>query len=630
MLKCTFCGAVYDEEQKFCPDDGKPLIPFIIDGRYKILHRIGDGGFGEVYAAEHITIGKKVAVKLLRGAFAKLNEFRQRFEREAKAASRLSHLHCVQVTDFGVVEEGPYLVMEFLEGRPLSALMEKGKIEKKRAAQIGLQILSALSHAHTQGIIHRDLKPDNIMLVNQAGAKGDFVKILDFGLAKMVRDNQSEQKLTQAGMILGTPSYMSPEQAVASESDHRTDIYSIGFVLYEILVGRRPFVVTGTEEILRAHVFTAPSPPRSLNPSLSVEIEAMLLKALAKKKEERFQSAEEFLQALSATPEAQSDEAELAALMQAISPKTPAPVPEPSALLLVTKDIEVGGPSMLSPALVPTLKAAAKQPAKPGSKKLLFVTAGLLVVVSVGYLVWDNKEAPAVSISIPNLPAPAQQNPASEDPSARPTLELAEDRPTLRAEELLANNELLALNKEISQLKAKEPKNPRVYYLHGLLFYKTDKRYDAIEEFTTAVRLNLAYAYDEALLQAAVGGFETNFSRGIAKTFFTKTLPKEIAVETLTNSAAQGATRDVREGAADTLRDLGEEAKIDRVAKASLDLEQARYCKYRLDAVRELKSTKDPRALKPLQELDAQGTRAPINSCLGKEVQEAISALQAP
>jgi serine/threonine protein kinase len=591
MLKCTFCGAVYDEEQKFCPEDGKPLTPFIIDGRYKILHRIGDGGFGEVYAAEHTSIGKKVAVKLLRGAFAKLNEFRQRFEREAKAASRLSHLHCVQVTDFGVVDEGPYLVMEFLEGRPLSALMEKGKIEKKRSAQIGLQILSALSHAHTQGIIHRDLKPDNIMLVNQAGAKGDFVKILDFGLAKMVRDNQSEQKLTQAGMILGTPSYMSPEQAVASESDHRTDIYSIGFVLYEILVGRRPFVVTGTEEILRAHVFTAPTPPRTLNPSLSVEIEAMLLKALAKKKEERFQSAEEFLQTLNATPEAQSDEAELAALMQAISPKTPAPIPEPSALLLVTKDIEIGGPSMLGPAQIPTLKATVKPPIKSSLSYLPLLVGALFLMVGVGYLLSSGEEAPAVSISTPKITPPSP----------------------IRV-----------------QLKTKDPKNARVYYLHGILFYKTDKLYDAIEELTTAVRLNPAYAYDEVLLQTALGGFETNFSRGAAKSFFTKTLPKEIAVETLAKGAATGATRDVREGAADTLRALGEADKLDQVAKAILDLEQAKYCKYRLDAVRELKSSKDPRALKTLQDLDAQGTRAPLNSCLGDEVQEAITAIQTP
>jgi eukaryotic-like serine/threonine-protein kinase len=628
MRKCTFCGAVYDEEQKFCPEDGKPLAPFIIDGRYKILYRIGDGGFGEVYAAEHTTIGKKVAVKLLRGAFAKLKEFRQRFEREAKAASRLSHLHCVQVTDFGVVDEGPYLVMEFLEGRPLSALMEKGKIEKKRSAQIGIQILSALSHAHTQGIIHRDLKPDNIMLVNQAGAKGDFVKILDFGLAKMVRDNQSEQKLTQAGMILGTPSYMSPEQAVASESDHRTDIYSIGFVLYEILVGRRPFVVTGTEEILRAHVFTAPTPPRTLNPSLSVEIEAMLLKALAKKKEERFQSAEEFLQALSATPEAQSDEAELAALMQVISPKTPAPIPEPSALLLVTKDIEIGGPSLLVPAQVPTLKATVKAPQKSASSYLPLLIGALFLMVGAGYLLSSNEEAPAVPISTPKITSP---NPVRiEAPPTRPTLVLADDRPTKRAEELLDNGDLSALNKEIVQLKTKDPKNARVYYLHGILFYKTDKLYDAIEELTTAVRLNPAYAYDEVLLQTALGGFETNFSRGVAKSFFTKTLPKDIAVETLAKGAATGTTRDVREGAADTLRALGEADKLDQVAKAILDLEQAKYCKYRLDAVRELKSTKDPRALKTLQDLDAQGTRAPLNSCLGDEVQEAITAIQTP
>jgi serine/threonine-protein kinase len=291
------------------------LIGATIDGRYRIKERLGQGGVGAVYQGEHVETKRLVAVKVLHAIFAGTDEFHRRFEREAQAASKLTHPSCVSVIDFGRVERVepiasgarllgiPYLVMEFVRGESLADRIAR-PVTASEAVVIARGVASALRHAHGLGIVHRDIKPANVMLV-EGGGTGLVVKLLDFGLAKMVGDDAGSlsEPLTQAGMVFGTPGYLSPEQASGHAADARSDIYALGIVLYEMVAGRRPFVRQDPLDVVRDHLNTLPPPPRAVGAPISAELEAVILKALAKDPKGRWQTAEEFSTALAKVPE---------------------------------------------------------------------------------------------------------------------------------------------------------------------------------------------------------------------------------------------------------------------------------------------------------------------------------------
>lgn len=272
----------------------------ILNDRYRLDKLLAEGGIGAVYIGTHLLLDKKVAIKVLRPSFFSMESYRKRFFREAKVLSRLNHVNIVAISDFGISDSNiPYLVMELLTGKSLEEEMGDGKpFPLTRALHITKQILAALSYAHAQSIVHRDLKPSNIYLIKQPGVE-DLVKILDFGLAKFVSPDggSGTETLTQQGTVFGTPAYMSPEQASGSPLDHRTDIYSTGIILYEMVTGRRPFIADSQLELIRMHLFTPPLPPSEVNPELDLpyEIDKIILKALEKLPDKRYQSAEEFL-----------------------------------------------------------------------------------------------------------------------------------------------------------------------------------------------------------------------------------------------------------------------------------------------------------------------------------------------
>jgi serine/threonine protein kinase len=267
----------------------KPLpIGTIVCGRYRVESRIATGGMGEVYRAQHVELEQPLALKIMRNEFSNDAEFAQRFKREAISSTRIGHEHIVSVIDFGKTDDGRlFSVMEFLEGDTLSALIkENGVLPEWRARKIAAQAADALSAAHAQGIIHRDLKPDNVMILQKPG-RPDFVKVLDFGVAK-ITDGVKSSGDTSMGFIVGTPQYMSPEQSAGLAVDGRTDIYSLGLILYEMLNGR-PAFQGQTPAISMAMQMMEPPPPFGPHPR-SGEIENLVLRMLAKQPEMRPQT----------------------------------------------------------------------------------------------------------------------------------------------------------------------------------------------------------------------------------------------------------------------------------------------------------------------------------------------------
>ncbi|MBK8999461.1 MAG: serine/threonine protein kinase [Myxococcales bacterium] len=292
------------------PDD---LIGRVVAGRYRVLGRLGQGGMGTVYLAEHEAIEKKVALKVLRAEYSAKPDLVERFQREAISASRIKHPNVLDVFDFGQLDNGCFfLAMEFLEGRDLADELESSRVlTPEHALRVVLQICKALAVAHGKGVVHRDLKPENVFL--QLTADGEeTVKIVDFGIAQLRSKEEaaatetSRRRLTRTGMIFGTPEYMSPEQAAGRHADLRVDIYATGIILYEMLTGAVPFTGDTFFAVLNSHM-TDPLPPmRALCPDVTVsaELEGVIAKALAKKPEERFQSMRELAAALMTTPEA--------------------------------------------------------------------------------------------------------------------------------------------------------------------------------------------------------------------------------------------------------------------------------------------------------------------------------------
>jgi serine/threonine-protein kinase len=272
-------------------------------GNYQIKEKIGEGGMGSVFLAVHSLIGKKVAVKVLLDELAAKPDVVARFIDEAKAVSAIGHQNIVDFVDFGEVvgESGSktvYFIMEFLVGDPLSKRIQEAPPSLQDSMKIMKQCCSALSASHGQGIVHRDLKPENLFLCIR-GSDRSFVKILDFGIAKLTGSATSSSQKTRTGTVIGTPAYMSPEQCEGKGNiDHRSDIYSLGIVMYQLLAGQVPFPGEGFGEILVAHLTREPPPMTSINPSVSPELESIVMHAIEKDKNRRFQSMEEFEAAL--------------------------------------------------------------------------------------------------------------------------------------------------------------------------------------------------------------------------------------------------------------------------------------------------------------------------------------------
>ena len=327
-------------------------------GNYRVVAKLGEGGMGAVYLAEHPLIGKKVAIKIVREDSTDVAE---RFFNEARLVNDIGHAHIVDVVDYGVVEKPTgrfvYLIMEFLAGEPLSALLgREGTLLPERAVAIALQIADALAACHQKGVIHRDLKPDNVFLV-----RGDFVKVLDFGIAKLA----SARPNTDRGMVVGTPAYMAPEQCEGRRDvDARADVYALGVLCYEMLGGAVPFSGEGYGDVLNQHLTRPPPPLRAVPETLA----AVVLRALEKRRDARFRSMAVFGQAL-ADPQAY-----LAGALPEARPLVTPPLPLPPPITAVTQH-----PTTLTQSAAEVRVAPAR-----GGRVGVMLASGLLALALLG------------------------------------------------------------------------------------------------------------------------------------------------------------------------------------------------------------------------------------------------------
>ncbi len=524
--------------------DPDPRIGHVIEGRYRILERLAQGGMGVVYKAERVPVGRMVAVKYLHGSYAEDKPSLARFERETRVLSKLAHPNCVSVIDFGV-DDAPYLVMDYAGGTTLRALLDDAKLKLPDSVSILRQVLAGLAHAHAQGIIHRDIKPANIMISDEIGT-GRHVRLLDFGLARLA----SASNLTQSSVAIGTPSYMAPEQTLGGEVDARTDIYQVGVVMFEMLTGERLFVADDTSTLLEMH--RTARVPRIAEVSPGAEskpgMDELVQKALAKSPADRWQSAMELSSALDDVlagrwqkPRSKLRGVKLAAAALLV-------VVAAVASLLIWRERAKDGPGgngaqsgpaaqlgadagagSVAPAGEPPADAAgavAAASVPPVRDAGISVDAGAAVVGSVDGGA-DEPDAIEPEVIASADPEAAEKSVDPDDdrpapPPPRPAAPLAKTLPAVTA--LIKKGERELAISSLHAMWKKTPKDARMPYILGNLYF--DKRWWTIgmQYYNAAIARVPAYKGNQTLIRNVISAIGNSKTRGKATYLLTKVI----------------------------------------------------------------------------------------------------------
>jgi len=579
-------------------------VGLVIDGRYKIIELIGRGGMGSVYRAEHVGIGRQVALKLLHPTLVQNPDVVRRFEREAAAVGRIEHPNCVDVSDFGRLEDGSlYLVMEYLEGKSLGdVLAEETRVPIDRALRITRHVVRGLGHAHKAGIVHRDIKPENVLLC-QVGDDPDFAKILDFGIAKLIGHQADEGvKLTQAGVAFGTPVYMSPEQAVGNPVDGRADLYGATVVLFEMITGRPPFFSEDRLEVLSMHT-TRPVPilaERAPELSIPADVEQLIMRGLAKRPDERYADADEYLAAIDVV---------LAGMAGTEMPRPP-PLARSLPRRHQTAPVVYGGESGPQPLAAPA--------PPPPRRRLLLGLALALVATAIAI----------VAVLLPGGESKPAEPPPRVVPAAPPSM-------AGQAEEVLADGKPLEAIEmlERSPTVADDAAAQRVL-AHA--YAATGRNRDAIRAYARALELEPGAAPDPTMatnLLVMLDAKNGDVALDAADLLLAKLSSGEAAAK-LSDIASREDDPDLRHKAMALAEKHGIGDRIDRVASYSLDLIQGEHCPDRQKAVFQLRTLGDKRAIPALRKARVRSSKDPrykgmnVNQCLKRDADAAIAVLE--
>ena len=517
------------------------LVGAVLDGRYKVLEAVAEGAMGVVYRAERVKLGRVVAIKVLHDELPHELSSRKRFEIEAMAMAKLEHPHCAAVLDVGVHDDKPFVVMDFVSGQNLKELIAQGPVPIARAVEIVRQTLSGLAHAHEHDIIHRDIKPANIVLSHKAGL-GDHVKILDFGLARL---NAEASNLT-TGIVVGTPSYMAPEQIRGVALDRRADLYAVGILLFELLTGKKPFVSHRDDPVEVCSMHLKQPPPRLADVVPGMDfgaLEDVVAKALAKKPDDRYATAEEMAAALTV------------AIGRGPSALTPAvgvpvqPSPAESSVQAASHHVPPSASlSMPSPPPAPPPAVVEAQPF-PFTRRQLAIGGGalLLVIVLVAVIASGGGSDERAVVTAPSagsarvvVPEPTERADAVEDVLAR-------------ANGLVGKGRREAAIDLLASARKTFPDDARLAYLAGKLYFAKLWWTDGLKQFRDAVRLDPAYKDDPELIKTVLKGFITTPRYDSALASFLREEIGEAAKPYLEETASSHPNKSIRARAASEL-----------------------------------------------------------------------------
>jgi tetratricopeptide (TPR) repeat protein len=542
------------------------IVGEVIEGRYKILEQIGEGGMGRVYRAEQLRLQRSVAVKVLQRAYSAIPEVGQRFEREALALARLDHPNCIAVQDFGRLPDGSlYLVMSYLAGTLLRTALDETPFSTARALHVTRHLLSGLAHAHKAGIVHRDVKPENVMLVRHEGDP-DFAKLFDFGIVKLLEEEPAPAaNLTRAGQRFGTPAYMSPEQALGRPVDARSDLYSLTVVLYEMLIGRPLFAADDDEGLLVMHAAKAPpslaesAPERRFPP----ELEELVRRGLCKNPADRFADADEYLAALDACALA-------GASPGAATKPNPSTVQIPSGLFRAGRAV----------------KRALR------SRRVL-LSVGVILLAAGGAFAIHRALAP--------------------DHAAHARALLAGGQPQEAAAYLQERLKEIADDPQ-AQLELGHAYAAFRRYDEALVAYERVRSLDRSLAGDRTMRTNLMLMLDDERNQTATG----------AARFLIQFLDDEGARAKVVELASRAQSPAHRAAMRELAASLGLSGRVDLAASYRLDLEQGATCPDRQRAVAQLRALRDPSSSPALR----KAKERKLNACLRDDAADAIRYLE--
>lgn len=616
------------------PAGDDPLVGRSIEDRYDVVRLLGAGAMGAVYEVRHKRLGKRFAMKVIHAELAQVPEFVARFEQEARACSFLEHANCIAVTDFGRAKSGElYLVMEYVEGQALGDLIEEKPLRVREALEITAEILSGLVHAHEAGIIHRDMKLDNVMRVDSGGGRV-AIKILDFGIAK-VPVNAADGKLTQAGIIFGTPEYMAPEQAVTTQVDARADLYAVGVMLFQLLRAHPPFRAEGHVELLNIKLTTpAPTLDDVAPGRFAPELSAFVARALEREPSKRFATAREML-------------AELEPLLTRVRagqlrptlPQAPASAGVVGRALMATRRLarRIGDEATAFwhcadfPAELPSWKVRAKALVTTRRGALLGGGTLALLVLLVGLPLALSGSTPTASlVTLPSRPG-GKVSAVARRPVKPAGIDAATAKRLVAIRLFLARKACREAVVDLKNLLVTQPKLAGAHYLLGAASICRRHYAEGLAAYEQAIELDARYLTDARIHEDLKTLLSHRRTREKALRFAIDKLG--VAAEPLlVDLASHHKNRAVRHAARDAAIKRGLGSKIDKLSSLSLDLKQLSSCSQRKEVLPQLLALDDKRALPALKRaLYAKGgflNLSRINGCMARELRAAIKKLE--